>query len=286
MFNKLLVMKDQLKSIFKKGSITYYNSTLLFPREIRRDVTKLYAFVRVFDDLVDSVPQKVKEFYSLRELYYKELDNGSSGDVVLSNFVEMMRRRGFKEEWVEAFLNSMESDLKKKVYYTIDETLGYMWGSAEVVGLMMMKILNLRDEAAYYARMLGRAMQYLNFIRDVREDMEMGRQYLPVNEMKEFKVSSLLECNEAFKEFMRFNLKRYFFFQKEAERGYHMIPSRYLIAVKTAGDMYKWTARRIMADPCVVNRMKVKPKRRRVLAQGLYNFLGVPIWNLISFHRI
>jgi phytoene synthase len=279
-------MEDQLDSIFKKGSITYYNSTLLFPREIRRDVTKLYAFVRVFDDLVDSVPQKVKEFYSLRELYYKELDNGSSGNVVLSNFVELMRRRGFEEEWVEAFLNSMESDLKKKVYYTIDETLSYMWGSAEVVGLMMMKILNLRDEAAYYARMLGRAMQYLNFIRDVREDMEMGRQYLPVNEMKEFKVSSLLECNEAFKEFMRFNLKRYFSFQKEAERGYHMIPSRYLIAVKTAADMYKWTARRIMADPCVVHRMKVRPKRRRVLAQGLYNFLGVPIWNLISFYRI
>jgi len=279
-------MDDQLDSIFKKASITYYNSSLLFPREIRRDVTKLYAFVRVFDDLVDSVPQKVKEFYTLRELYYKELDNGSSGNVVLSNFVELMRRRGFKEEWVEAFLNSMESDIKKKVYYTIDETLSYMWGSAEVVGLMMMKILNLRDEAAHYARMLGRAMQYLNFIRDVREDMEMGRQYLPVNEMKEFKVSSLLECNEAFKEFMRFNLERYFSFQKEAERGYHMIPSRYLIAVKTAADMYKWTARRIMADPCVVHRMKVRPKRRRVLAQGLYNFLGVPIWNLISFYRI
>jgi phytoene synthase len=279
-------MEDQLDSIFKKGSITYYNSTLLFPREIRRDVTKLYAFVRVFDDLVDSVPQKVKEFYSLRELYYKELDSGSSGNVVLSNFVELMRRRGFEEEWVEAFLNSMESDLKKKVYYTIDETLSYMWGSAEVVGLMMMKILNLRDEAAYYARMLGRAMQYLNFIRDVKEDMEMGRQYLPVNEMKEFGVSSLLECNEAFKEFMRFNLERYFFFQKEAERGYRMIPIRYLIAVKTAADMYKWTARRIMADPCVVHRMKVRPKRRRVLAQGLYNFLGVPVWNLISFYRI
>ena len=279
-------MDDQLDSIFKKASITYYNSSLLFPREIRRDVTKLYAFVRVFDDLVDSVPQKVKEFYTLRELYYKELDNGSSGNVVLSNFVELMRRRGFKEEWVEAFLNSMESDIKKKVYYTIDETLSYMWGSAEVVGLMMMKILNLRDEAAHYARMLGRAMQYLNFIRDVREDMEMGRQYLPVNEMKEFNVSSLLECNEAFKEFMRFNLERYFSFQKEAERGYHMIPSRYLIAVKTAADMYKWTARRIMADPCVVHRMKVRPKRRRVLAQGLYNFLGVPLWNLTSFYRI
>ncbi|MUM65632.1 phytoene/squalene synthase family protein [Acidianus infernus] len=279
-------MENILNTIFKKSSTTYYNSTLLFPREIRSDVTKLYAFVRVFDDLVDSVPQKVEEFYALRELYYKELDKGSGANVVISNFVELMRRKGFKEEWVEAFLNSMESDLKKKVYYTIDETLSYMYGSAEVVGLMMMKILNLRDEAAYYARMLGRAMQYLNFIRDVKEDMEMGRQYLPVNEMKEFKVSSLGECNEAFKEFIRFNLKRYFSFQKEAEIGYQMIPVRYLIPIKTAADMYKWTGMKIMADPCVVNRIKVKPKRRRVLIRGLFNFIGVPIWKLTYFYRI
>ncbi|MEM3950161.1 squalene/phytoene synthase family protein, partial [Saccharolobus sp.] len=65
-------MVQKLNEIFKKGSITYYNSSYFFPPKVREDVTKLYAFVRVFDDLVDSVPQKVEEFYNLRKLYYLE----------------------------------------------------------------------------------------------------------------------------------------------------------------------------------------------------------------------
>ncbi len=279
-------MKDQLNAIFKRGSVTYYNSTFLFPKQIRRDVTKLYAFVRVFDDLVDSVPQRGKEFYEMREKFESALEGEEVNDVVLSNFVELMRRKKFERNWVESFLDSMESDLHKKVYYTIDETLGYMWGSAEVVGLMMMRILNLREESTYHARMLGRAMQYLNFIRDVKEDVELGRQYLPFNEMQEFGVKSLKECSDNFKGFIRYQLKRYMNFQKEAEKGYRMIPIRYLIAIKTAGDMYKWTAMKIWMDPCVVNREKVKPRKRRVLARGLYNFLGVPIWNLLYSYRI
>lgn len=151
---------------------------------------------------------------------------------------------------------------------------------------MMMKILNLKEEATYNARMLGRAMQYLNFIRDVKEDIEMGRQYLPVKEMQEFGVKSLSECTDNFKDFLRYQLKRYMYFQREAEKGYRMIPAKYLIAIKTAGDMYKWTAMKIWMDPCIVNREKVKPRKRRVLARGLYNFLGVPIWNLVSSYRI
>ncbi len=282
-------MKDQinnLNAIFKKGSTTYYNSTFLFPKDVRRDVTKLYAFVRVFDDLVDSVPQKGEEFMRLREKFQLAYEGEESGNEVIDNFLELMRRKRFEKAWVDSFLNSMECDLHKKVYNDLDETLGYMWGSAEVVGLMMMRILNLREEATYHARMLGRAMQYLNFVRDVREDLMMGRQYLPVKEMEEFGVKTLSECNDNFKEFLRFQLKRYMFFQREAEKGYRYIPTRYLIPVKTAADMYKWTAMRIYMDPCVVNREKVKPKRRRVLAKGLYNFLGVPIWNLVSSYRI
>ncbi|BBG24915.1 phytoene/squalene synthase family protein [Sulfuracidifex tepidarius] len=279
-------MKDQLNAIFRRGSVTYYNSTFLFPKQIRRDVTKLYAFVRVFDDLVDSVPQKAEEFYEMRRKFELALKGEDVEDVVLSNFVELMGRKKLEKGWVDSFLNSMESDLHKKVYYTLDETLGYMWGSAEVVGLMMMKILNLKEEATYNARMLGRAMQYLNFIRDVKEDIEMGRQYLPVKEMQEFGVKSLSECTDNFKDFLRYQLKRYMYFQREAEKGYRMIPAKYLIAIKTAGDMYKWTAMKIWMDPCIVNREKVKPRKRRVLARGLYNFLGVPIWNLVSSYRI
>ncbi|BDC17343.1 phytoene/squalene synthase family protein [Acidianus sp. HS-5] len=279
-------MESNLARIFKNASVTYYNSSLFFPGQVREDVTKLYAFVRVFDDLVDSVPQRVKEFYELREKYYMELEGKPSGNLVISNFVDLMRRKNFKEEWVEAFLDAMESDLRKKVYYTIDETIKYMYGSAEVVGLMMMRVLNLPEESSYYARMLGRAMQYLNFIRDVREDLEMERQYLPVKEMEEFSVNSLLECSDNFREFMRFQIRRYFGFQEEAEKGYSYIPLRYLIAIKTAADMYKWTARRILKDPCIVNRIKVKPKKRRIIAYGVYNLVGGSVWRFISFYRI
>ncbi len=277
---------NTVKAIFKRGSVTYYNSTLFFPKDVREDVTKLYAFVRVYDDLVDSVPQKGREFFKLREKFYEALDGKKSENEVINNFVELMTRKRFNKSWVDDFLNSMEADLTKKVYYTIDETVAYMYGSAEVVGLMMMRVLNLREESSYYARMLGRAMQYLNFIRDVKEDLSMGRQYLPLEEMQEFGVKSLSECTPNFKEFIRFQVKRFMSFQKEAERGYRFIPIRYLIPVKTAADMYKWTAMKIYADPCVVNRKKVKPKKIRVLSEGLYNLVGVPIWNLISFNHI
>lgn len=112
-------MKDQLNAIFRRGSVTYYNSTFLFPKQIRRDVTKLYAFVRVFDDLVDSVPQKAEEFYEMRRKFELALKGEDVEDVVLSNFVELMGRKKLEKGWVDSFLNSMESDLHKKVYYTL-----------------------------------------------------------------------------------------------------------------------------------------------------------------------
>ncbi len=65
-------MIEKLNEIFKNGSVTYYNSSYFFPPRVREDVTKLYAFVRIFDDLVDSVPQRVEEFYNLRKLYNLE----------------------------------------------------------------------------------------------------------------------------------------------------------------------------------------------------------------------
>ncbi|AOL17729.1 phytoene synthase [Sulfolobus sp. A20] len=268
-----------LNAIFRRGSVTYYNSTLFFPDEVRRDVTRLYAFVRVFDDLVDSIPQKVDEFYEMRDKFYRVLEGKQIDGVVLTNFSDLMKRKRIEREWVEAFLNSMESDIYKKTYYTIDETLKYMYGSAEVIGLMMMRILGLNQESSYYARMLGRAMQYLNFIRDVKEDVELGRQYLPYDEMRKFGIKSLCECNEGFKKYMRFQIERFNVYQREAEKGYKYIPLRYLIPIKTAADMYKWTANKIWHDPCVVIRVKVKPKKRRIITQGVYNSLvGVLRW--------
>ncbi|WWQ61792.1 phytoene/squalene synthase family protein [Sulfolobus tengchongensis] len=276
-------MNEYLLKIFRKGSVTYYNSSLLFPRKIREDVTKLYAFVRVFDDLVDSIPPKVDEFYKLRRMYEKERDGIKTGNLVLSNFVELQERKSFREEWVESFLDSMESDIYKHYYYTIDETLKYMYGSAEVVGLFMLKILDLPEESSKYAMLLGRSMQYLNFIRDVKEDLQLGRQYLPISEMEKFGIKTLEECNQGFKEYIRFQIKRYFEFQSNAEKGFKYIPPRFLIPIKTASDMYKWTASVIWRNPCIVQHLKVRPRREKVLLVGVKNGIGVYLWRLLSF---
>ncbi|BCU67915.1 phytoene synthase [Sulfolobales archaeon HS-7] len=271
-------MVKELTEIFRRSSTTYYNSTLLFPKRVKEDVTKLYAFVRVFDDLVDSIPQRVKEFYELREVYYSALYGRETSSPVISNFVELMRRKSIDEKWVEAFLNSMESDIYKGIYHTIDETLSYIYGSAEVVGLMMMRILSLDEKSQEYAKMLGRAMQYLNFIRDFQEDQRLGRQYLPFDEMIDMGVSLEEGCTKEFKEFIRLNVNRYMEYQKEAEKGYRFIPSRFLIPIKTASDMYKWTGKIIYSDPCVVYRVKVKPRRSKVIASGLLNAMRILVW--------
>ena len=85
----------------------------------------------------------------------------------------------------------MEMDIKKKGYSIINQIIEYMHGSAEVVGLMMAKILDLPEKSYKYSQYLGRAMQYINFIRDIAEDLQLGRIYLPMAELKKYKLKDL-----------------------------------------------------------------------------------------------
>ena len=151
-----------------------------------------------------------------------------------------------------------------------------MYGSAEVIGLFMSRIMGLSDRAMHAAQLLGRAMQYINFIRDIAEDNDLGRIYLPVAETS---FGSLAEEEtrrrpEEFRRFIHAQLDRYLEWQAEAEMGYHLIPKRFRVPIKTAGDMYKWTGQTISADPFVVYDRKVKPNRARIVFTGLFNSLS------------
>jgi phytoene synthase len=144
----------------------------------------------------------------------------------------------------------------KKNYKSYAELKKYMYGSAEVIGLMMAQIMNLPEKSYKYAQAQGRAMQLINFIRDLDEDRQLGRNYLaystPISE-----------------------LRRYARIQNLASLGYQYIPKRYLIPIKTASDMYGWTAAKIMKDPSILYRKKIKPKPIRVVAQLVYNAFKV-----------
>ena len=269
--------------VFKAGSTTYFNSSLFFPPAMRAEVFALYGFVRVADNFVDAVPQEAGAFRRFVARYRAARIGTKADDAIIDDFVALSNKLQFAPAWTDAFLASMEADLTKRFYRTEEETLAYVYGSAEVIGLFMAAIMRLPEAAYFAAQRLGRAMQIINFIRDAAEDAAMGRRYLPL----ECDGTRLLDVPgdwlptrewaranpEKWTAFLRTHLARYADWQAQAESGYRFIPRRPRMAVRTAGDMYNWTARRIAADPFVVFERKVKPKKWRIVMQALWNGL-------------
>jgi phytoene synthase len=264
------------RDTFESGSRTYFNSSLFFPAPVRRDVFALYGFVRVADNFVDRVPQDREGFQRFAAAYRQAAQGRPAGDPIIDSFVELGCRKGFDPAWTDAFLHSMGLDLGKVSYDTLEQTLEYIYGSAEVIGLFMARVLELPEASHPHARMLGRAMQYINFIRDLDEDRVLGRRYLPLDgtPLESLDPQTARRQPEAFRAFVRRHLELYRGWQAQAETGYRYIPRRCLVAVKTAADMYNWTARRIQRDPLVVFERKVKPSRGRILLQIAVNALG------------
>lgn len=274
------MVAEKHEQIFRSGSKTYYFSSRFFPPAVRRDVYALYGFVRVADNLVDDQPVDPTAFHAFRRTYTEALRSGkASGDVIIDAFLELQRRKQFDPAWTEAFLDSMEHDLSSSTCETLDEVLTYIYGSAEVIGLYMARIMDLSEEAFGYAAMLGRAMQYINFIRDIKEDLAIGRRYLPLGSsgLASLEQSYAQTHEKQFAAFIREEIKRYQLWQKEAEKGYRYIPRRYRIPIMTAADMYCWTAQQIAKDPFIVYEKRVKPPKARILRKGIAHSLGVAL---------
>lgn len=268
----------EIYTIFKQGSKTYFNTSLFFPKKVREDVFILYSFVRIADNFVDTLPQQKKAFLQFKKDYLRKEKGARTDNFIINQFQELIQRKKIDKHWVHLFLKAMEMDLNKKKYATLNQTKEYMVGSAEVIGLMMAKILGLDPKSFPYARLLGRSMQYINFIRDINEDLTLGRIYLPQSELKKYKLKNLNknyinQHSEEFKKFIQAQIKYYFGWVKEAEQGYRYIPKRYLIPIKTASDMYQWTAETIRKDPMIIYRKKVKPGKGRILLRILFNLM-------------
>lgn len=260
----LITSVDQSnQSIFKRGSVTYSTASIFFPKKVRQEVATLYAYVRTIDDLVDSLTPDRDTF----EEYWQQTQHAWAGkrveSRVVTQFVRLAKRYDFAWEWIVSFWDAMRADFTKKTY-TSQELDTYMYGSAEVIGLMMARILGLPKSAEKSAAMQGKAMQYANFIRDVAEDRDLGRNYLGFSEK---------EATDpvAWAQFVRRAVSRYQQYQETAAKGYAAIPYRYRIPIQTAADMYSWTADALSKDPSIVWRKKLKPRPIRVILQALFN---------------
>lgn len=266
---------EKKKKIFKGASTTYYYSSIFFPPQIKEDIFTLYAYVRKADDLIDTIPPKLREFKKFRLDTRKAHEGKKVQDVIISEFMKLSKEREFDFAWTEAFLDAMETDLKKKKYNTYKELQSYMYGSAEVIGLYLSRIFGIPDKALEYAKAQGEAMQFINFIRDIDEDHKLGRQYIPTEDLKKFKTSIPPKPGEEenFKKLVRYEIARYKKIQKKSEKGYPYIAHRQLIMVRTSAGMYNWTARQIEKDPMIVFEHKVKPPKWYVIWTALKNSL-------------
>jgi len=269
------MVHEQHQAIFKAGSRTYYHSSRFFPKEIRDEVFILYGFVRVADNFVDALPQNPEGFYEFCRLYRRAAAGHPADDPIIDSFAALQQRKQFDPQWTEAFLLSMEMDLHTSQYETLDETLKYIYGSAETIGLYMAAVMELPQQARQYAALLGRAMQYINFIRDIDEDNRLRRRYLPLEgtELPDLDERTARRYPEEFCRYIRREIRRYYQWQQQAEIGYSFIPKSCRIPIQTASDMYKWTADTIYRQPLTVFSKKIKPSKPRVISRFLSNFL-------------
>lgn len=291
------------RAIFERGSKTYYNSSRLFPAWFREPLATLYAFVRTADDYVDAIPQDAAGFFSFRAEWERAklqaghgagqagtAGGGSAGGAaaavpgairdIVGRFATLSREQGFEPAWTEAFLDAMQADLSVREYNRIEDTLRYIYGSAEVIGLFMTALMKLPPESRQSAMMLGRSMQYVNFIRDFDEDRRLGRRYLPL-EGADPRVADpdwARAHPEEFSAFMRKHIERYREWGKLGREGFAWIPGRFRAAIATAQDMYDWSARHIERNPLVVFDRKMKPPKWRILLQGVWN-LAIHGWS-------
>ena len=177
---------------------TYYLATLLLPAWKRPYVHALYGFARYADEIVDDLAstltdaEKADWLLTWGDQFLADVEAGGSDHPISKAVVDTVRRWDIPLAHVDAFLASMRMDLTVTDYATYDDLMTYVYGSAAVIGLEMVPVLEPvvpREIAEPYAADLGVAFQLSNFIRDVGEDLQRGRVYLPMEDLDAFGVT-------------------------------------------------------------------------------------------------
>lgn len=213
---------------------TYYLATLLLPSAKRPYVHALYGFARYADEIVDDLSSTLTESQKaqwLREwgdCFLSDLRRGWSDDPICRAVVDTVQRWDIPAEHFETFLHSMAMDLTVSEYATYDDLYEYVYGSAAVIGLQMIPIVGPTSPQAYdRATDLGVAFQLANFVRDVGEDLDRGRVYLPLDELASFGVTrATLEARvatPAVKAALAFQINRVRDLEERARPGIAML---------------------------------------------------------------
>ena len=267
------ISSESSKIITKKYSTSFSIAVNLLSSNIREAIYNIYGFVRVADEIVDSFEEYPKEelLDRFEEEYRYSLKVGISTNPVINAFQGTVSKYNIDHALVDSFLKSMRTDLEKQNYDNQEEIDNYIYGSADVVGLMCLKVFVQGDDEKYNnlkepAMKLGSAFQKVNFLRDLNEDFEnLNRSYFPNinpnNFTEEDKSKVLLEINNDF---------------EEAYEGIVKLPKEAKLAVYVAYKYYFNLLHKIERTPSKTlkeKRIRVSnPKKMALLVVSFFNF--------------
>jgi phytoene synthase len=228
---------------------TYYLATLLLPPAKRPFVHALYGFARYADEIVDDLAstlsdtEKAESLQNWGSSVLADIKAGRSHDHIGAALVDTVKRFNIPISYFEAFLKSMQMDLTITQYQSYEDLMEYVYGSAAVIGLQMLPILGtLSDEAYVAAEKLGVAFQLANFIRDVGEDLDRGRIYLPLQELAKHGVTrQMLEeriLTPEIKSALKEQIVRVRRLQAEAASGINLLAPESRACIEAASELY------------------------------------------------
>ena len=192
------VSEDCSKIVIKEYSTSFYRATKLLSKSIRKDIFNIYGFVRFADEIVDAFHEYPKK--QLLDQFENELwlsiENRISLNPILNSFQHTVNNYNIDVNLIKSFMKSMRMDLDIRRYSNREDYKEYIYGSADVVGLMCLKVFvsgsaKKYNELKQYAMSLGSAFQKVNFLRDLKSDSEiLNRVYFPNIDMDNFNETS------------------------------------------------------------------------------------------------
>ncbi len=267
------ISNESATLITKKYSTSFSIAVRLLAPDIRQAIYNIYGFVRVADEIVDSFEGYPKEelLNRFEGEYQYAIEIGISTNPVINAFQKTVKEYNIEAKLVESFLKSMRADLNKQVYENQEEIDEYIYGSADVVGLMCLKVFVKGDQEKYLnlkkpAMKLGSAFQKVNFLRDLNEDFEnLNRSYFPnINPNKLSETDKKKVLTEIKKDF------------EEAYVGIVKLPKEAKLAVYVAYKYYSNLLYKIEKTPSAIlkeKRIRVSnPKKMYLLIVSYFNF--------------
>jgi 15-cis-phytoene synthase len=233
------------RRVNRRHGTTYYWSAQLLPAAKRPHVHALYAFCRLADDVVDDlgptpVPARIAALQAFEHRFFTDLAAGRSDHPVLAAVVDTVQRFAIDPECFRRFLRSMGMDFTVRTYETYDDLCTYMDGSAAVIGEMMLPVLEPLDPSAFaHARDLGVAFQLTNFLRDVAEDLDRGRVYLPQEDIRRFGADpGERRVTPEWRTLVGFEIERARELYRSADLGIDLLPPRSARCIRAARVLY------------------------------------------------